>query len=83
METQVFEGTLAEIQHKLRELPYAPDKRLRVVVTEPASEDTRPVVQGPFRPTEFRNGVPLLPLRETAEPVTTDMVKRLQDPSRQ
>jgi hypothetical protein len=33
----------------------------------------------PFRPTEFRNGVPLLPRRETAEPLTTEFVKRLLD----
>lgn len=33
----------------------------------------------PFRPTEFRNGVPLLPRRETPEPLTTDFVKRLLD----
>lgn len=33
----------------------------------------------PFRPTEFRNGVPLLPRRETTEPVTTELVKRLLD----
>ena len=33
----------------------------------------------PFRPPEFRNGVPLLPRRETAEPLTTDFVKRLLD----
>ena len=33
----------------------------------------------PFRPTEFRNGVPLLPRRETAEPITTGFVKRLLD----
>jgi hypothetical protein len=34
---------------------------------------------GPFRATEFRNGVPLLPRRETAEPLTTEFVKRLLD----
>jgi hypothetical protein len=33
----------------------------------------------PFRPTEFRYGVPLLPRRETAEPLTTEFVKRLLD----
>jgi hypothetical protein len=32
-----------------------------------------------FRPTEFRNSVPLLPRRETAEPLTTEFVKRLLD----
>lgn len=33
----------------------------------------------PFRPTEYRSGVPLLPRRETTEPVTTELVKRLLD----
>ena len=33
----------------------------------------------PFRPTEFRNSVPLLPCRETTESLTTDFVKRLLD----
>jgi len=33
----------------------------------------------PFHPAEFRNGVPLLPRRETTEPLTTDFVKRLLD----
>src|SRR2546425_11845507 len=33
----------------------------------------------PFRPTEFRNGVPLLSRRETAEPLTTEFVKQLLD----
>ena len=33
----------------------------------------------PFRPTEVRNGVPLLPRRETREPLTTEFVKRLLD----
>jgi hypothetical protein len=31
----------------------------------------------PFRPTEFRNGVPLLPHREIAKPLTTEFVKQL------
>lgn len=33
----------------------------------------------PFRPTQFRNGVPLLPVRENAEPLTTEAVKRMQE----
>jgi hypothetical protein len=33
----------------------------------------------PFRATEFRNGVPLLPHREIAKPLTTEFVKQLLD----
>jgi hypothetical protein len=33
----------------------------------------------PFRPTEFRNGVPLLPHREISKPLTTEFVKQLLD----
>lgn len=33
----------------------------------------------PFRPSEYRNGVPLLPHREIAKPLTTEFVKQLLD----
>lgn len=33
----------------------------------------------PFRTTEFRNGVPLLPRREPSEPVRLELVKRLME----
>lgn len=33
----------------------------------------------PFRPTKFRNGVPLLPHREIGKPLTTEFVKQLLD----
>jgi hypothetical protein len=102
METQVLEGTLAEIKRQLHGLPYAPDLRVRVTIEEAeppaATKRTRngitlvpvknperqeaemPATNAePFRPAEFRNGVPLLPRRKTAEPVTTEFVKRLLD----
>jgi hypothetical protein len=63
--------------------PKAPTKRTRngitlfpVVKTDSDVAETKPPVR--FRPTEFRNGVPLLTHRETAEPLTTEFVKRLQ-----
>ena len=34
METQVLEGTFAEVQQRLSELPLEPDARLRIIVTE-------------------------------------------------
>src|SRR4051794_20932959 len=101
MESQVLEGTLAEIQQQLGSLPYAPDLRVRVTIEEADSqagvqrrngirlvpvknpemqEAEMPAANAElFRPTEFRNGVPLLPRRETAEPLTTEFVKRLLD----
>ena len=33
----------------------------------------------PFRPTSFRNRVPLLPQRKISEPVTLELVKQLLD----
>jgi hypothetical protein len=101
METQVLEGTLAEIERQLHSLPYAPDLRVRVTIEEadsqagmqrrngirlvpaknPETQEAEMLATNaqPFRPTEFRNGVPLLPRRETAAPLTTEFVKRLLD----
>jgi hypothetical protein len=102
MEPQILEGTLAEIQRQLNDLPCAPETRLRVTLeaaepqaamkrtrngitlvpvkkTDSEAVETSVNTVEPFRPTEFRNGVPLLPRRETAEPLTTEFVKRLLD----
>jgi hypothetical protein len=79
MEIQVLEGTLAEIQRQLDGLPCAPEKRLRVIISDPEAAETPTIAAQPLRPTEFRNGVPLLPRRDLAEPITTEFVKRLQD----
>jgi len=77
METQIFEGTFAEVQEQLSALPPMPDVRLRLVVTEPESLTIPPAK--PFTPTEFRNGVLLLPRRELQEPITLELVKRLSE----
>ena len=78
METQVFEGTRSEIQRRLSDLPLAPDQRVRVVVAQ-VSDSMEGGVPEAFHPTEFRNGVPLLPRREVTEPVDLDLVKSLLD----
>jgi hypothetical protein len=62
--------------------PNTPTKRTRngitlVPVVETDTEMVERKTAEPFRPTEFRNGVPLLPRRETPEPLTTEFVKRL------
>lgn len=75
MGTQILEGTIAELQQALGTLPYGPDKRLRAIVTE--QEGMNDSAGEPFRPVEFRNGVPLLPRHMTAEPITLELLKRL------
>jgi hypothetical protein len=81
MGTQILEGTLSEIQRQISKLPYGPDTRLRVIIEEKDTEasETAGAVVEPFHPMEFRNGIPLLPRRKIAEPITTDFVKRLLD----
>jgi hypothetical protein len=77
MKTEIIEGTFADVQRQLSALPYAPDQPLRVVITGLAATETPE--EKPFHPTEFRNGVPLLPRRELTEPITLELVKRLLD----
>jgi hypothetical protein len=59
----------------LRTLPLNPETRLRITIEEARSTELPPLA--PFTPTEFRNGLPLLPRRELPEPITLDLVKRL------
>jgi hypothetical protein len=77
MKTQILEGTFAEVQRHLSALPLEPDTPLRIIVTEPEAQENLPVE--PFTPTEFRNGLPLLPRRKLPEPITLDLVKRLSE----
>lgn len=79
MDAQVLEGTLAEVQRQLSDLPLKPEAHLRVIVTEPETRNTQ--TAEPFTPTEFRNGLPLLPRRELPEPITVELVKRLSESS--
>jgi len=76
MAPKVFEGTIAEIQNGLSKA-YSPEQRLRAVVIERPAAAEPPTE--PFHPAGFRNGVPLLPRRQTAEPVTLELVKRILD----
>lgn len=78
METQVLEGTVAEIRRKIGELQVAPDDRLRVVVSR-AQEAGAASGERRFEPTEFRNGVPLLPRRHLEQPVDLKLVQSLMD----
>ena len=77
METQILEGTFTEVQRRLSALPLKPEARLRITVAEPEMRDMPPAA--PFTPTEFRNGLPLLPHRELPEPITLELVRRLSE----
>jgi hypothetical protein len=66
METQVLEGSLAEIQQQLSGLPYAAETRLRVTVEE-AEPRTR----------RTRNGITLVPVKVPGRVLTTEFVKEL------
>ena len=77
MQTQILEGSFADIQQRLSALPLKPETQLRIIVTEPQAMTT--TTAEPFIPTEFRNGVPLLPRRELTEPITLELVKRLSE----
>jgi|GEM_PF-2149008 len=76
MENLILEGVFADVQAQVNRLHYPPQHRVKVTIADAVREETS---AAPFRPTEFRNGVPLLPIREGAEPLTTEMVKRLQE----
>ena len=72
----ILEGIFAEVQSQLKALPVNPETRLRIIVS---NVETETPLTEPFRPTEFRNGVPLLPRRELSEPITLELVKRLSE----
>ena len=79
MDAQVLEGTLSEIQQRLSDLPIGSNERVRVTVCPASDSPESGQEPRPFSPTEFRNGVPLLPRRAVAQPVDLDLVKRLLD----
>ncbi len=68
MEAQILEGTLAEVQQQLRHLPYAPERRLRVIVEAVAPE---------AEAKRTRNGITLLPVGDRKRVLTTEYVKEL------
>jgi hypothetical protein len=77
VETQILEGTLTEVQQQMSALPLPPDTRLRVVVTDAGPSGVDELE--PFVPSEYRNGVPLLPRRCLPELITLELVKRLSE----
>ncbi len=79
METQVLEGTFSDIKRQFTELPLRPDELVRVVVSPKVLPETPSPTAAPFQPTQFRNGVPLLPNRQLDRPINVEFVKRLLD----
>ncbi len=77
METLIFEGTLAEMPKCLSRLTLKPETKLRILATIPISDPVQNVEA--FQPTEFRNGLPLLPRRQISEPITIELVNRLSE----
>ena len=77
METQVIEGTLAEVQQRLSALPLKPDTRLRVIVSEP--EKLNAPEEALFADAQRRNGLILVPTKSPERPVTVELVKELME----
>jgi hypothetical protein len=67
METQVFEGTLAEVERQLQSLPCAPDVRVRVTIEEAEPQTS----------VRRRNGIRLVPVKDPNQVLTTEFVKEL------
>jgi TRAP-type C4-dicarboxylate transport system substrate-binding protein len=68
METQVLEGTLAEIQRQLERLPEDAERRFRVTLEEAPEEMTGK---------RKLNGITLVPVKDPTREVTTAMIKDL------
>lgn len=77
METQVIEGTLAEVQQRLSALPVKPEERLRVVVSEPETRHTPE--EALFADAGRRNGLILVPTKSPKRPVTLELVTELSE----
>jgi hypothetical protein len=82
-QAQLIQGTGAELLPYLQGLEHR--KNLMLIIPEadePADEsgaDHTPDTLALPADTVFRNGVPLFPKREIAQPVTLDLVKRLAE----
>jgi hypothetical protein len=77
METYIIEGTFADVQRRLSELPLNPEMPLRLIITEPGSPDTPEATL--FASASRRNGIILIPTKEAATSVTVEQVKQLME----
>jgi hypothetical protein len=70
MNAHVLEGTVSEVREQLDRLPLPPETRVRLIVQDIAGEG---------EPPPSRNGIRLIPTRDPAAKVTTDLVLDLLD----
>ena len=77
METQILEGTFAEVQRRLSSLPLKPETKLRVVVTGAESSMSPEAIF--FANAKRRNGIILVPTKDTKRQVTVELVKSLSE----
>ena len=75
--TQTYEGTLPELQLKLRSLPVNPDSRLKMIVSEVA--ERAQTEEEYFANPRTKNGITLIPSKKTGIPITRDLVKELSE----
>ena len=64
---------LSQVKEQMDSLPIGPDTRLRLIVSEQEAENEAQA----FIPSEFRNGVGLLPRREVTARITTELINHL------
>lgn len=72
MNTWILEGAFAEVREQISRLPIDPKQHVKVVITE--------IEEGTSLPSHiigFRNGVPILSLRENLPPLTTEQIQDL------
>ena len=77
MEAQIIEGTFSDIQRQILALPLKPDDRLRVIVTQPG-DSSNPNDDHLAYP-RLRNGLILVPTRQSGADVTTELVNELSE----
>lgn len=70
MQTQIIEGTFAEVQRQFNSLPLKPESRLRIIVTEPDASSE--LLDAHFENAPRRNGLILHPAPELS---TTEAVE--------
>lgn len=77
MEVQILEGTLEEVQRQLSALPLTPETHLHVVVTE--AETSSSTEEAFFANAPRRNGLILVPTKDSERQVTVELVKALSE----
>ncbi len=77
MDTQILEGTFAEVQRRLSALPLKAEARLRITVTQTEKPSSPEEVL--FANAPRRNGLILVPTKSSERLVTLELVKELSE----